>query len=64
MSITVLECLQNAKINFENLGRVGINNHPFYVIAMDQLENAIEALENDRGADFVLQDHLFGKIKR
>jgi len=64
MSTTVLGCLENAKINFENLGRAGLSQNPFFIIAMDQLNNAIGALMNGKGVDFVVQDEMFGEIKK
>ena len=62
MSTTVLEALQNAQINFETIGKMGAKNNPIFMIAMDQLNNAITALDNDKGADDVIQDHMFGEV--
>ena len=62
MSTTVLEALQNAQINFETIGKIGAKNNPIFMIAMDQLNNAITALDNDKGADYVIQDDLFGEV--
>lgn len=42
---TALEALQNARINFENLGRMGLGKNPLYLIAMEQLSNGIGVLE-------------------
>jgi hypothetical protein len=63
MSTTVLEALQNAQINFDNLGRMGLKENPIYFIASEQLKNAIEALLNGKGIDFVIQENMFGEIK-
>jgi len=65
MSTTVLEALEGAKINFENLGNAAsIKRHLSYMIAMDQLTNAINALENGRDASFVIQDAMFEDVKK
>lgn len=63
MSTTVLEALQNAQVNFETVGKMGAGNHPIFVIAMDQLGNAITALENEMKPDDLLQEHPFGEVK-
>ena len=44
MSTTVYEALLNAQINFKTLGDMGGKGNPYYVIAMEQLNNAIDAL--------------------
>jgi hypothetical protein len=62
MSTTVLDALQNAQINFETIGKMGAKNNPIFMIAMDQLNNAIAALENDKGPDDVIQEHMFGEV--
>ncbi|WP_133719034.1 hypothetical protein [Methylocaldum gracile] len=62
MSTTVLDALQNAQINFETIGKMGAKNNPIFMIAMNQLKNAITALENDKGPDDVIQDHMFGDV--
>lgn len=58
MSTTVLEALQNAQINFETLGNSGLKANGIFLIAKGQLDNAIEALENGKELDDVLQEHL------
>lgn len=58
MSTTVLEALQNAQLNFETLGNSGLKTNGIFLIAKDQLDNAIEALEAGKAADYVLQEHL------
>lgn len=63
MSVTVLEVLESAKINFETIGKMGAKNHPIFMIAMEQLNNAIAAMENGRGADFVVQENLASEVK-
>jgi hypothetical protein len=55
---TVLEALQNAQINLTTVGSAGANRHPIFAVAMGQLSNAIEALENGCGPEHVLQDGL------
>lgn len=62
MSTTVLEALQSAQINFQTLGSQGLNGNFVYDVAMDQLGNAIKALENDKSVNSVLQEHLFGEV--
>lgn len=64
MSTTVLEALQNAQFNFETLGKMGAKNSPFFVIAMEQLKNSIAALENGKSPDEVIQENMFGDIKK
>lgn len=58
MSTTVLEALQNAQFNFETLGNSGLKTNGIFLIAKDQLDNAIEALKNGKAVDDVLQEHL------
>ena len=62
MSTTVLEALQNAQINFENVGKMGAKNNPIFMMAMEQLNNAIASLENDKGPNDVIQDEMFGDV--
>lgn len=64
MMTTILEALQNAQCNFETVARLGCgSNNPIYTIAMDQLKNAIEALENGMKPDDVIQENLLGDVK-
>jgi len=58
MSTTVLEALENAKINFETARKMPT----LFPMAMEQLENAIEALENSKSADDVIQENMFGDV--
>ena len=58
MSTTVIEALHNARINFETAKRLP----QLIPLALGQLDNAIEALENGMGADDVIQEHAFGKV--
>jgi hypothetical protein len=58
MSTTVIDALMNAKVNFETLGRMGARNNPIYMIALEQLSNAIEALENGKAPDDIIQEHV------
>jgi len=66
MSTTVLEALQNAKVNFENLGSMAgfLKTHPLYMIGMEQLKNGVEALEEGKESNFVLQSGMFEDIIR
>lgn len=66
MSTTVLEALQNAQVNFEYLGKTYpmVMRELSYSIGTGQLKNAIEALENGKPADFVIQDQMFGDINK
>lgn len=59
MSTTVLEALQNAQINFGTLGKMGAKNSPFFVIAMEQLNNSITALENGKSPNDIIQENMF-----
>ena len=62
MSTTVLEALQNAQINFVTVGKFGAKSNPIFLIAMEQLNNAIAALENDKGPNDTIQEHMFGEV--
>jgi len=62
MATTILDALQNAKVNFETIGRMGLKNNPIYMIAMEQLGNAVTALENGKGPDDIIQEHIFGEV--
>lgn len=62
MSTTVIDALQNAQINFETIGKMGANRNPIFMIAMEQLTNAITALENGRQPDDVIQEHLAAPV--
>jgi len=42
MAVSILEALQNAKINLENVGKIGIAILP---LAQEQLNNAVGLLE-------------------
>lgn len=58
MSTTVIEALENAKANFEIARMIPA----IFPLAMEQLENAIEALENGLGADDVIQENMLGEV--
>jgi hypothetical protein len=58
MSTTVLDILLCAQINFENIGKLGAVKHPIYLIAMNQLKTAIDALENGKNPNDVLYDEM------
>ena len=63
MSTTVHEALLNAQINFQNLGRMGAAGNPLYMIAMEQLNNGLEAIDNGMILDDVIQEHLGADVK-
>jgi len=58
MSTTVIECLENAKCNFETARSLPA----IYPMAMEQLENAITALENGFAAGDIIQENAFGDV--
>jgi hypothetical protein len=62
MSTTVLDALYNAQINFETIGKMGAGNNPIFMIAMEQMNNAIAALESGVGPDSVIQEHMLGEV--
>lgn len=62
MSTTVLDALQNARLNFETIGKMGLKNSTIFMVAMFQLNNAITALENNKGPNDVIQEHMFDQI--
>ena len=62
MSTTVLEALQSAQINFGTLAKLGLKVHPIYFLAMDQLNNALQAIENNKSLNSVIQEHMFGEV--
>ena len=47
--VTILDALLNAQINFKTIGKIGLSSNPIYLITSDQLNNAIQALENGKG---------------
>jgi hypothetical protein len=59
---TVIDALRNAHYNFKTLGKFGANNHPAFTIGMDQLNNAINALENGMKPDDIIQEHIFDEV--
>lgn len=64
MSTTILDALLNCQYNFKTLGSMGLSGNPIYIIGMSQLSNAIEALENGRDADFIIQESLVDEVKK
>ena len=46
-SLSILEIAENAKINFDNLKKFNpaLGKHPMFIIAMEQLKEAIKMLE-------------------
>ena len=63
MSTTVLDALRNAQINFETLGNMGLRNNPIYLITKEQLDNALEAINNGKALDDIIQEHMFDEVK-
>ena len=61
MSTTVLEALQNAKINFETI-KMMLPAHPIYDMALEQLSNGLKALENDMSPNDVIQENMFDDV--
>ena len=59
MATTVLEALLNAQTNFETSKILP----GLFPIAMEQLDNAIEALENGMAANDVIQETLLDDVK-
>uniref|UniRef100_A0A6M3J020 Uncharacterized protein n=1 Tax=viral metagenome TaxID=1070528 RepID=A0A6M3J020_9ZZZZ len=54
MSITVLEVLECAKINFNNVNRMSggiLSGHPIYMLAMEQLTIATKAISEGKSGD-------------
>lgn len=65
MSTTVFEALQNAQYNFQTLGkhcRFSFDSNPLFLIALEQLDNAIKAIENGKRLDDVIQEDMFGEV--
>ena len=61
MSTTALQALQNAQINFRTVAK-SVGDNLFFLIAMDQLDNGIAALENGKAPDDVIQEHMFDEV--
>ena len=57
MSVTIFEILENAEINFSNIGRCYLEN-PIYLIAISQLRNAIKQLRNGKEPDDIFDEDL------
>lgn len=62
MSTRVIDALLNAQVNFNTFGSMGAKSNPFFMIAMEQLSNAIAALENGKTPDDIIQEHMFGDV--
>ena len=45
--VSILEIVISAQINLENMVKLNphVGQHPFYIIAMDQLKEAVEKLK-------------------
>jgi len=65
MSTTVLEAIENAKCNVETVAGMTVSPIAAGIcsIAIEQLSNAIEALENGLNADDVIQENMFSEVK-
>lgn len=65
MSTTVHEALLSAQLNFQTMSKMapGLSAHPIWQIAMEQLSNALTAIDNGRDLNFVIQDGMGGEIK-
>ena len=63
MSTTVLEVLLNAQINFQDAGRMGCNHNPIFLMAMDQLNNGIAAIENGKTLNYIIQENVADDVK-
>ena len=63
MSATVLDALRNAQLNFENV-KPFLSVSSWYIssVGLNQLENAIKALESGLTANDILQAEPFGEI--
>lgn len=57
MSTTVREALMNAQINLSNADNFA-SPYPMMMIAKDQLDNAMKALENGMDLDDVIQESM------
>lgn len=64
MSTTALEAIQCAQINFNNVANLNpsLENHPMWKIAMDQLGNGIDAMENGNDPDHVIQESMGSEV--
>lgn len=63
MSTTVIEALENAKMNFETIGTMsGLSGHPIYMMALEQLKNGVESLENGLSPDDVIQENMMAPV--
>ncbi len=53
-SLSILEVAENAKINFDNTVRLNpvLGKHPMFIIAMEQLKEAIKMLELEEEKDY------------
>lgn len=62
MSTTVLDALQNAKYNLENAKKGGAIGSFALAIATEQLSNAIDAMENGKLADDIIQENMMSEV--
>ena len=63
MSTTVFDALSNARTNFKTIGqKMGADSNIIFIIAMEQLTNAITALENGKSPDDVIQEHIAAPV--
>ena len=56
MSITVLDTLYNAQVNFGMIGRVEMLDNPTFMAAMSELNKAIAAIENGKRPDEAINE--------
>ena len=62
MATTVLDALRSAQNNFNTVKKMGYIN-PFFLIAKEQLDNALEALDNGLKLNDVIQESPFDEVK-
>ena len=62
MSTSVIDALRNAQCNFETIGKFGFSQNAIFIIAMEQLNNGITALENGMMADDIIQENVMSEV--
>lgn len=62
MSTTVLELIQCAELNLKTIFPESILSNPTVAMAMEQLADGIEALNNGMTSHDVIQQHAFGPL--
>lgn len=48
---TVMDALRNAQFNLQTLGKAGAKSNPIFAIALEQLTNAIQSIEDGKSVD-------------